>query len=67
VQQYRSTAADVERELSTEGFSADPQAWFEQPDRVNGLSELVRRLAALRAGDAEPSQVLRLVIDVKRP
>ncbi|TMQ13768.1 MAG: hypothetical protein E6J90_27925 [Deltaproteobacteria bacterium] len=67
VQQYHSTAAAVERDLSTRGFSADPQAWFEQPDRVNGLSQLVRQLAAMPAGDAEPHVVLRLVIDVKRP
>jgi len=34
---------------------------------VNGLSQLVRQLAAMPAGDAEPHVVLRLVIDVKRP
>jgi hypothetical protein len=67
VQGYRSTIADVERALSTKELSADPQSWFEQPDRVNGLSELVHRLAAVRTDDAAPHVVLRLVIDVHRP
>jgi hypothetical protein len=67
VQRYRSTSADVERALAARELSADPRGWFEQPDRVNGLSELVHGLAALPAGDADPHVALRLVIDVRRP
>jgi hypothetical protein len=68
-QGYHSAEDGVVRELSTKQLSADPQSWFEQPDRVNGLSELVHRLAAVpEAGaDAAPHVVLRLVIDVNRP
>jgi hypothetical protein len=67
VQRYRSTSADVERELSTRELSADPQSWFDQPGRVNGLLELVHRLAAVPAGNTDPNVVLRLVLDVHRP
>lgn len=67
-QRYRSAEDDVLRELSDRELSAD-RSWFEQPDRVNGLAELVHRLAAAHstATSAAPHPVLRLTIDVKRP
>jgi hypothetical protein len=67
VQRYHSTEDGAARELSAKQLSADPRLWFEQPDRVNGLAELVHLLAAPRPADATPSAVLRLVIDVHRP
>jgi hypothetical protein len=67
VQGYRSTDDTVQRALSDHQLAADSDSWFDQPDRVNGLSELVQLIAAPRTADPPPHTVLRLVLDVDRP
>jgi len=63
---YDVRDVELQNLLASKGFAADEKRWFDQPDRIHGLSELLLHAARVQderlQGQTKPLQSLRLTI-----